>query len=83
KEEPLDDFPTISSGNEHALSDNRAIETSGMEYVPLFKLQPPNEIKKESMRIKDKLADNFADLKQEEAVADIYCPSTGTSRPIT
>ncbi|GMR38131.1 hypothetical protein PMAYCL1PPCAC_08326, partial [Pristionchus mayeri] len=25
--------------------------------------------------------EEFADVKQEEPIADIYCPSTGTSRP--
>ncbi|GMR57635.1 hypothetical protein PMAYCL1PPCAC_27830, partial [Pristionchus mayeri] len=31
--------------------------------------------------IKDEPVDEFADIKQEEPILDMYCPSTGTSRP--
>ncbi|GMS83423.1 hypothetical protein PENTCL1PPCAC_5598, partial [Pristionchus entomophagus] len=38
-----------------------------------------NAIKEEPMRIKYEPIDDFTDIKQEEA--DVYCPSTGASRP--
>ncbi|GMR38124.1 hypothetical protein PMAYCL1PPCAC_08319, partial [Pristionchus mayeri] len=38
-----------------------------------------NEIKEKSKELKEELID---DIKQEEPTIDIYCPSTGESRPI-
>ncbi|GMR57686.1 hypothetical protein PMAYCL1PPCAC_27881, partial [Pristionchus mayeri] len=35
----------------------------------------------ESVEIKDELVNEFVDVIQDELIADMYCPSTGTSRP--
>ncbi|GMR49386.1 hypothetical protein PMAYCL1PPCAC_19581, partial [Pristionchus mayeri] len=55
---------------------------SEAEDVQLFKNDQPYEIKEESMEIKEEPIDDFSDLKLEEPIADIFCPSTGSSRPI-
>ncbi|GMR38105.1 hypothetical protein PMAYCL1PPCAC_08300, partial [Pristionchus mayeri] len=49
---------------------------------PLFKNDQPDEIKAKLEELKDEPVDEFPDIKQEEPMADIYCPSTGNSRPI-
>ncbi|GMR49384.1 hypothetical protein PMAYCL1PPCAC_19579 [Pristionchus mayeri] len=62
---------------------NQAMTCGGMdETVPLFKNDQPKEIKEEPMEMKEEPIDEFTDIKQEEPVADLYCPSTGSSRPI-
>ncbi|GMR38189.1 hypothetical protein PMAYCL1PPCAC_08384, partial [Pristionchus mayeri] len=53
-----------------------------VEDVPLFKNDQPNEVKVEPVDVKEEPIDEFDDIKQEEPIADIYCPSTGISRPI-
>ncbi|GMR52260.1 hypothetical protein PMAYCL1PPCAC_22455, partial [Pristionchus mayeri] len=40
-----------------------------------------DEIKEEPVEIKDVLIDDFPLTKDSEPIADMYCPSTGTSRP--
>ncbi|GMR49863.1 hypothetical protein PMAYCL1PPCAC_20058, partial [Pristionchus mayeri] len=42
----------------------------------------PDDIKLELVDIKVEPIDEFAGIKQEEPMADIYCPSTGNSRPV-
>ncbi|GMR49375.1 hypothetical protein PMAYCL1PPCAC_19570, partial [Pristionchus mayeri] len=42
-------------------------------------LDTVNEIKDEPMEMKDELINN---LKEEEPTVDIFCPSTGASRPV-
>ncbi|GMR30957.1 hypothetical protein PMAYCL1PPCAC_01152, partial [Pristionchus mayeri] len=49
--------------------------------VPFFKNDQPDDVKEEPMEIKEETIDEFSDLKQEEPIADIFCPSTGNSRP--
>ncbi|GMR52245.1 hypothetical protein PMAYCL1PPCAC_22440, partial [Pristionchus mayeri] len=41
-----------------------------------------DEIKGEPVEMKDELIDDFPLIKDSEPIADMYCPSTGTSRPI-
>ncbi|GMR43603.1 hypothetical protein PMAYCL1PPCAC_13798, partial [Pristionchus mayeri] len=53
-----------------------------MEAAPLFEPIAASEIKQEQMTIKDEPVDTFTDINHEEPTADIFCPSTGTSRPI-
>ncbi|GMR52233.1 hypothetical protein PMAYCL1PPCAC_22428, partial [Pristionchus mayeri] len=82
-EEPLDDFPSIPLYEKHILYlTPQKLEIRGVENVPLFKSATSNETQEEQVEVKDKFLDDFADFKQEEPIADIYCPSTGTSRPI-
>ncbi|GMR31338.1 hypothetical protein PMAYCL1PPCAC_01533 [Pristionchus mayeri] len=45
-------------------------------------LDKPTDVEKETVEIKQELADDFADVKQEEPIADKYCPSSGKWRPI-
>ncbi|GMR57702.1 hypothetical protein PMAYCL1PPCAC_27897, partial [Pristionchus mayeri] len=48
------------------------------EIPSLFEIVTPNDIK--PSKIEEEPIFHFATVK-EEPVADIYCPSTGTSRP--
>ncbi|GMR34804.1 hypothetical protein PMAYCL1PPCAC_04999, partial [Pristionchus mayeri] len=41
-----------------------------------------SEKKEDSMEFKDEQIDEFCDIKHEEPIADVFCPSTGTSRPL-
>ncbi|GMS83371.1 hypothetical protein PENTCL1PPCAC_5546, partial [Pristionchus entomophagus] len=38
--------------------------------------------KKDPFEIKKKPIDEFSDIKQEEPIADVFCPSTGTFRAV-
>ncbi|GMR50621.1 hypothetical protein PMAYCL1PPCAC_20815, partial [Pristionchus mayeri] len=42
-------------------------------------IDAPNDIKEESLEIKVEPIDDY---NQEEPIADVYCPSTGISRPL-
>ncbi|GMS83062.1 hypothetical protein PENTCL1PPCAC_5237, partial [Pristionchus entomophagus] len=55
----------------------------------LFKFRTPNEIKEEPVEVKEEPVeikqepiDDFADFKHEEPMVDVFCPSTGISRPL-
>ncbi|GMR30975.1 hypothetical protein PMAYCL1PPCAC_01170, partial [Pristionchus mayeri] len=41
-----------------------------------------NEVKEESLDVKDEPIDDFSDVNQEEPIFDIFCPSTGIARPL-
>ncbi|GMR30960.1 hypothetical protein PMAYCL1PPCAC_01155, partial [Pristionchus mayeri] len=56
------------------------IEGSSETTLPLFENDAP--IKEEFVEVKKESIGNFDFVKQEEPIADIYCPSTGKSRPI-
>ncbi|GMR38097.1 hypothetical protein PMAYCL1PPCAC_08292, partial [Pristionchus mayeri] len=40
-----------------------------------------NEIKEEPVNMKEELIEDFVEVKKEEPIFNIFCPSTGTSRP--
>ncbi|GMR31308.1 hypothetical protein PMAYCL1PPCAC_01503, partial [Pristionchus mayeri] len=45
-------------------------------------LNPPYQMTEELIEIKEEPVDEFAEIKQEEPMTDIFCPSTGNSRPL-
>ncbi|GMR56663.1 hypothetical protein PMAYCL1PPCAC_26858, partial [Pristionchus mayeri] len=51
----------------------------GVEPLPM--LGTRNEIKEKLVEIKDEPIDSFAEIKKEEPIANLFCPSTGNSRP--
>ncbi|GMR49865.1 hypothetical protein PMAYCL1PPCAC_20060, partial [Pristionchus mayeri] len=53
-------------------------ETKACEKA-LHDIATSNEMKEDSS--KDEPIDDWGDIKQEEPIADIFCPSTGTSHP--
>ncbi|GMS83416.1 hypothetical protein PENTCL1PPCAC_5591, partial [Pristionchus entomophagus] len=57
-------------------STSSAVESNGDMHQALFKVGASLE-----EPIKDEPADDYTDIKQEEPIADVFCPSTGTSRP--
>ncbi|GMR50640.1 hypothetical protein PMAYCL1PPCAC_20835, partial [Pristionchus mayeri] len=52
------------------------------ETTSLSKIDTPNEIKEEPVEEKEEVIDGFSDIKQEDSKTDVFCPSTGTSRPV-
>ncbi|GMR57691.1 hypothetical protein PMAYCL1PPCAC_27886, partial [Pristionchus mayeri] len=69
KNEPIDDYPDIKEAG--------SFETMN-ESDPL---NIPSEAKEEPLDVKDEPTDDFSDINHDEPIADMYCPSTGTSRP--
>ncbi|GMR57703.1 hypothetical protein PMAYCL1PPCAC_27898, partial [Pristionchus mayeri] len=45
-------------------------------------LDIPSEVKEEPLDVKDEPIDDFSDINHDEPIADIFCPSTGISRPL-
>ncbi|GMR30977.1 hypothetical protein PMAYCL1PPCAC_01172, partial [Pristionchus mayeri] len=41
-----------------------------------------NEVREDPLDVKDEPIDDFSDFNHEEPIADMYCPSTGLSRPL-
>ncbi|GMR31316.1 hypothetical protein PMAYCL1PPCAC_01511, partial [Pristionchus mayeri] len=69
KNEPIDDFEqAFKRGSFGTMNENGSLDI-------------PSEVKEELVDIKDEPIDYY-DLKQEEPIADIFCLSTGTSRPL-
>ncbi|GMR49860.1 hypothetical protein PMAYCL1PPCAC_20055, partial [Pristionchus mayeri] len=64
-------------GHSHFQEPSKCAKAEG---APIIKVS--NAIKKELVEIKDEPIDEFAEIKQKELIGKIYCPSTGTSRPI-
>ncbi|GMS83413.1 hypothetical protein PENTCL1PPCAC_5588, partial [Pristionchus entomophagus] len=76
-------------GKHNTASTSKAAESSVEKTLPLFNsdksnenTEEPVEIKVEPLEIKEEPIDDFSDIKPEEPVVDVFCPSTGTSRPL-
>ncbi|GMR52240.1 hypothetical protein PMAYCL1PPCAC_22435, partial [Pristionchus mayeri] len=62
----------------HANANAFVLREDSTQSLPLFSSNTP--IKEEQMDIKDEPIE--VELKQEQPIADVFCPSTGNSRPI-
>ncbi|GMR31335.1 hypothetical protein PMAYCL1PPCAC_01530, partial [Pristionchus mayeri] len=77
-------FSYQNSNEDSDLKEGRAdvpffLDSSERRFLSLDK---PSDVEEETIDIKQELADDFADVKQEEPIADKYCPSSGNWRPI-
>ncbi|GMR34796.1 hypothetical protein PMAYCL1PPCAC_04991, partial [Pristionchus mayeri] len=76
-------FRTSTDRNVHFIhahnSKNSEFSVIGVKYMHLS--NRPNEIKQEPAEIKDEFNGEFTDIKKEEPIADVFCPSTGVSHP--
>ncbi|GMR34846.1 hypothetical protein PMAYCL1PPCAC_05041 [Pristionchus mayeri] len=61
--------------------DDTTMQSSGEENLLQSTLDEANEIKEEPMEIKDEPIDDLNEIRQP--MVDVFCPSTGTSRPKT
>ncbi|GMS83422.1 hypothetical protein PENTCL1PPCAC_5597 [Pristionchus entomophagus] len=81
--EPLIDSSLLDNKPNGVLkTEDYTVRQNSTDGAPLFKFGTSNAIKKELMEIKDKPFDDFTEIKQEATVADVFCPSTVTSRSL-
>ncbi|GMS83556.1 hypothetical protein PENTCL1PPCAC_5731, partial [Pristionchus entomophagus] len=78
EEDPMDVY-LLNSGN---ASTSYSAGTSGSRGGKLVGIVKKEDIKEEPVEIKEEPIDDYDDIKQEEPMVDVFCPTTGTSRPI-